>query len=345
MSKDKLLVEELLSRGADASLKATKRDIQGGADLTAKELAVAIGFKHLEVFDELDSEKEKEKKPKNHNLGEADIASSGTPQGTKRIEEVKVRVTKQDTGISEGSMMDEFSTFLNTFFPDFGKKHLKFPPGFTYDQSRIRSTSGPTDVGQSQVSGRHIGAHPAEHWARDVQALRGEEIVYDALHQAFGKRTSMMWNSFEQDTLFKIAKDCIKYDLQRARANQKSLLDVPLLPAERALQQLLGVNMTQMEKEVEEFVQEIFSENQEMSEGELFKAIDEKCKNPKKAQGGKDIRPVFELLNPTEKTHYRENMKRHIKKSFSAKGKREKKDPPKKVVSPSEFSHFITRWR
>ena len=64
MSNDKILVEELLSRGADASLKATKKDIQGGAQLTTKELAMAIGFKHLEVFDKLYSEKEKEKKTK-----------------------------------------------------------------------------------------------------------------------------------------------------------------------------------------------------------------------------------------------------------------------------------------
>jgi len=112
----------LLSRGADASLEATQRDIQGGAQLTTKELAVATGFKHLQIFDKLDSEKEKEKKPKNHNLGEADTTSWGTAQGTKRIEDVKVRVTRQDTGISKGSMTDEFSTFLNTFFPDFDKR-------------------------------------------------------------------------------------------------------------------------------------------------------------------------------------------------------------------------------
>ena len=127
-----------MSRGADASLKATKRDIQGGAQLTAKELAVATGFKHLEVFDKLDSEKEKEKKPKNHNLGEADIASLGTPQGTKRLKDVQVRVTRQDAVISDASMMYEFSKYRKTFFPDCDKKHLKFPLSFTYEKKRIR---------------------------------------------------------------------------------------------------------------------------------------------------------------------------------------------------------------
>ena len=346
MSTDKVLAEELLSRGADASLKATKRDIQGGAQLTTKELAVAIGFKHLQVFEKLDSEKEKEKKPKNHNLGEADIASSGTPQGTKSIEDVKVRVTGQDTVISEGSMMDKFSTFLNTFIPDFDKKHLKFPLSFIYDKTRIHEVDGPTDVGQNQVHETQIGAHPAKDWARHVQAMKGEELLDKALHQAFSKRTSMMWNGFEQDTLFKIAKDCIKYDLQTARANQKSLLDVPLLPGEKALQELFGVNMDQLENEVCDFVKEIFSEKQEMTEEDLATAIDEKCMNPKKTAKKKDIRPVFELLTQVEQTYYKQNLKKHIKKAFDKDNKKGKKDASKKIktVEPAELGHYLTRY-
>ena len=33
----------------------------------------------------------------------------------------------------------------------------------------------------------------------------GEEIVDDILHKAFWNRTSLMWNGFEKDKLFKIA--------------------------------------------------------------------------------------------------------------------------------------------
>ena len=166
-------------------------------------------------------------------------------------------------------MMGEFSTFLQKHFPDYDTKHLKFPPGFTYDRKRIGNVDGPTDV-----SGRQIGANRAEDRDREVRGRRGEEMLDDALHKAFGNRTSMMWNDFEQDKLFKIARDCVSYDLEKARQREKSLLDVPLLPEERALQELFGINMTQLEKEVEEFVREIFSGNQEIVEGDLVKALE-----------------------------------------------------------------------
>ena len=50
MSGDRSMVEELLKRGADQSLKATKKDVQRGAELTPHELAQATKFKHISVF-------------------------------------------------------------------------------------------------------------------------------------------------------------------------------------------------------------------------------------------------------------------------------------------------------
>ena len=338
MSGDRSMVEELLKRGADQSLKATKKDVQGGAELTPHELALATKFKHISVF------KKRAASPsppytRNHNLGRADIASSNPRTGC-RIADVKVSVTRQDTGRSEGSMMNEFSTFLKTNFKEFDSEHLKFPPGFTYDRRRMADVDGPTDV-----TGRQIGRR-TEDRDREVQSRRGEEMLDDALHKAFSKRTSMMWNGFEQDTLFKIAKDCVRHDLEKARAKESSLLDVPLLPEERALQELFGINVTQLEKEVEEFVKEIFSGNQDMTEGDLDKAIDDKCKNPKKAQNRKEIRPVFEFFSQKEKTYYRDNLKRHVKKAFITNSKKGKKGTTKNITSvkPAEFGHYIIRY-
>ena len=332
MSGDRSIVEELLARGADQSLKATKKDVQGGADLTPRELAEATKFKHIVVF-------KMSEKTKNHNLGRADIVSSN-PQTTCRIEDIKVRVTRQDTGQSDGRMMEEFSTFLKKYFKNFDSEHLKFPPGFTYDRRRMADVDGPTDV-----IGRQIGRR-TEDRDREVQGRRGEEMLDDALHKAFGKRTSMMWHEFEQDTLFKIARDCVRHDLEKARATESSLLDVPLLPEERALHKLFGINMTQLEKEVDEFVKQIFSGHQEMTEGELDKAMDDKCKSPKKTPDGVEIRPVFRLLNQTEKTYYKDHLRRHVKKAFNTNGKKGKKDTTKKItaVKPSEFEHYIIRY-
>merc|ERR1719242_2196657 len=99
-------------RGADQSLKGSKKDMQGGADLTPYGLAAATKFKHIQVF---------KKMPKNHNLGRADIPPS-IPLPSCNIEDIKVRVTRQDTQQYEVKMMGEFSTFFKNSFPGFDSK-------------------------------------------------------------------------------------------------------------------------------------------------------------------------------------------------------------------------------
>ena len=328
MSGDRSIVEELLMRGADQSLKGSKKDMQGGADLTPYDLAVATKFKHIQVF---------KKMPKNHNLGRADIPPS-IPLPSCNIEDIKVRVTRQDTQQYEVKMMGEFCTFFKNSFPGFDSKHLKFPPGFTYDKKSMGGVDGPTDV-----SGRQLGANTARERDRAVVGRRGEEMTDAALHKAFGKRTSMLWNDFEQDKLFKIARDCVRHDLDKARQRDTSLLDVPLLPDERSLQELFGIDMTQLEKEVDEFVKEIFAGNQKMAEGDLDKAIDDKCKNPKKTPERAITRPAFDLLSPKEQTDYRDKLKKHVKKVFK-KGKKDTTKNNIKDVKPAEFGHYLIRY-
>ena len=50
ISGDKVLVEELLKKGADQSVKATKRDIGEGEEFSPKEMAEVTGFRHMQVF-------------------------------------------------------------------------------------------------------------------------------------------------------------------------------------------------------------------------------------------------------------------------------------------------------
>ena len=73
--------------------------------------------------------------------------------------------------------MDEFTTFLEKFFTNFDTQHLKDPPGFKYDQNKIQEAAGPTDISQDQVEGRKVDKYAEEDRARDVQGLRGEEMV------------------------------------------------------------------------------------------------------------------------------------------------------------------------
>ena len=326
MSGDRSIVEELLMRGADQRLKGSKKAIQGGAELTPHELAVATNFKHIQVF---------KKMPTNHNLGRADIPSS-IPLTSCNIEHIKVRVTRKDTQQHEVKMMEEFSTFFRNSFSDFDSKHLKFPPGFTYDKKRMGGVDGPTDV-----TGRQIGGNRATERDREVLGRKGEEMTDDALHEAFGKRTSMMWNGFERDKLFKIARDCVKHDLETARQKDNSLLDVPLLPAEKALQEFFGINMSRLEKEVEDFVKELFSGNRDMTIGDLENAINDKCRNPKKTQDNAITRPAFELLSPRDQTDYRDKLKRHVKKAFTDK---KGKIDTTMTVEPTEFGHYLIRY-
>merc|ERR1719264_287598 len=155
-------------------------------------------------------------------------------------------------------MMGEFQNVLKQF-PNFAKDHLKFPRAFTYELNKLMGVEGPTYESQ-----RAVGSHRDR--MKAVLGLRGEEIVDDALHKAFSKRTSLMWNSLETDKLFKIAKDCVKYKLEQTKKQDVSLLNIPLLPEERNLHQLLGVDVAKIEREVDKFVKELFHDRLEMTE-------------------------------------------------------------------------------
>ena len=156
---------------------------------------------------------------------------------------------------------------------------------------------------------------------KSVLGLRGEETVDDALFKAFSKRASLAWNSLEEERLFKIAKDYVKYKLKQKKQGDESLLNTSLLPEEKHLHKLLGVDVTKLEKEVEEFLKELFNNRQEMTEKEMEAALDEKCKNPKKlhSEATEDKRPAFGQLSLSEKRFYKDNLKSHLKKAIGKK--------------------------
>ena len=91
-------------------------------------------------------------------------------------------------------------------------------------------------------------------------------------------------------------------------------MDVPLLPEERDLHKLFGVDASLLENEVKEFVKELFSGSLEMDAAGLEKALMEKCVNPAKSKEenpGPDKRPFFDKLPPIDQTYYRDNLKKH----------------------------------
>merc|ERR1712172_291617 len=366
MSNDRVLVEELLKHGANLSVKATKKGIQEGAELTPKELAEATGFRHINVFargdedqkeesevrkeenearkEENEARKEESEAPKkadNHKLGKQSINLGRTECN---IDEIKVKVTKQDTGQNEGGMMEVFLAFLYTYFPNYEKDHLKFPRAFTYDEKKIGGAHGPLDA-----SGRDAGNQKGKDRKKAILGQKGEEILDDTLHWAFQKRTSLMWNGFERDKLFKIAKDCIKFKLNEAKALDESLLEVPLLPEERELQKLFGVDASKLENDVKEFVKELFSGKEEMNSAGLDKALKEKCVNPTKLNRenpGSDKRPFFDKLDGRDQTNYAENLRKHVKKAFEPSKKKGKKDKDsaRKQVKVEEFGNYLVRY-
>jgi len=352
MSGDRVLVEELLKAGTDQSAKAKKKDVRGGAELTPKELAEATGFRHIKVFGKGDeAPKEETERPKaecnetkkadNHKIGREDIALGGTECN---INEIKVKVTKQDTGQREGGMMEEFLAFLRTYFPEFEKQHLKFPRAFEYKHKILGGVDGPLES-----SGRDVGTQRGQDREKAVLGAQGEETLDDKLHVAFQKRTSLMWNGFEKDKLFKIAKDCIKYKLKEAKAQDDSLLDVPLLPEEKEFHKLFGVDASKLENEVKEFVKELFSGSEEMDAAGLEKALMEKCASPTKLNRenpGPDKRPLFEKLGPKDQTDYRDHLKKYIKKAFDSSKKKGKKDKgsSRKLVKVNELENYLVRY-
>merc|ERR1711963_1122116 len=348
ISGDKVLVEELLKQGADQSVKATKRDIRPGEEFSPKEMAEVTGFRHMQVFmsgqDEETSngqaENSEDKRVNTYKLGQKSIVV-----GEKRcnIDDIRVKVTKQDTGQSEGGMMEEFLAFIRTYFPKFAKGHLKFPRAFVYDTNKIQAP-GPVDAAH-----RDVGQQRGKVREKANLGGKGEEIVDEVLHMAFQKRTSLMWNRFEKEKLFKIAKDCIAFKLKEARSQRESFLEVPLLPEEKELHRLFGIDASQLESDVKEFVKELFSENKEMDEAGLKRALEEKCRNPGQLNPqnpGLDKRPVFELLCGREQTNYRDNLIKHLKKAFEPSKKKGKKDKisPRKHVQEDEVGNYLTRY-
>merc|ERR1719239_860640 len=242
-------------------------------------------------------------------------------------------------------MMEEFLTFLRKYFPKFKKEHLMFPRAFSYDPN----TTGGTFVPIDQTDGRPAGNARAEDLRKAIEGRRGEAILHYVLHRAFKKRPSLMWNSFEREKLFKIAKDCIKFKLNEAKAQDASLLEVPLLPEERELQKLFGVDASKLENDVTEFVKELFSGKEEMDSAGLDKALKDKCVNPthlNRENPGPDKRPFFNKLDGGEQTNYRENLRKHIKKAFESSKKKGKKDKDsaRKVVKVEEFENYLVRY-
>ena len=270
-----------------------------------------------EESEDLSEESNATKKAHNHNLGRQSIALGSTECN---IDEIKVKVTRQDTGQHEGGMMEEFLAFLYTQFPNYETDHLKFPRAFAYDIKKIGGADGPLDA-----SGRDVGNQKGKDRKKAVLGQKGEETLDDTLHRAFQKRTSLMWNGFERDKLFKIAKDCIKFKLNQAKAQDESLLEVPLLPEERELQKLFGINASKLENDVKEFVKELFSGKDEMDSAGIEKALKDKCRNPKELNRENpepDKRPFFEKLDGKDQTNYRENLRKHIKKAFEPSKKK-----------------------
>merc|ERR1711962_1071079 len=348
ISGDKVLVEELLKQGADQSVKATKRDIRPGEEFSPKEMAEVTGFRHMQVFksgqDEETSNGQEEnienKKANTCRLGRTSIAMGGKKCN---IDGIRVKVTKQDTGQSEGSMMEEFLAFTRTYFPKFGTDHLKFPRAFLFDTKKIPAP-GPVDAAH-----RDVGQQRGEDREKAILGAKGEEKIDEVLHKVFQSRTSLMWNGFEKAKLFKIAKDCITFKLNEAKSQTESLLEMPLLPEEKELLKLFGIDASQLESDVEEFVKELFSENKELDEAGLKKALEEKCRNPAQLNPqnpGRDKRPVFEHLCGREQTNYRENLIKHLKKAFEPSKKKGKKDKssPRKHVQEDEVGNYFTRY-
>ena len=97
------------------------------------------------MADEIAAESELRKQTEIHKLGKASLVL-GSSQPVSDIDNIKVKVTRQDASQHQGSMMDEFLAFLRKYFPDFEKDHLKFPRGFEFDRKRIGDVDGPTDT-------------------------------------------------------------------------------------------------------------------------------------------------------------------------------------------------------
>ena len=105
-------------------------------------------------------------------------------------------------------------------------------------------------------------------------------------------------------------------------------MEVPLLPEERELQKLFGVDASKLENDVKEFVKELFSGKNKMDSAGLEKALTDKCRNPKefnRENPGPDKRPFFEKLDGRDQKNYRENLRKHNKKAFEPGGKKRQK--------------------
>ena len=186
MSGDRILVEELLKQGADQGVKAKKKDVQEGAELTPKELAEATGFRHMKVFMKADeskrvdqkNENDKRKKAEHHNLGRIALPTKTSELDDCKIDSIKVRVTRQDTGLHEGNMMEEFFTFLRKYFPKFDKEHLKFPGVFSFDERTFGNVHCPLDT-----DNRNAGSARAEDRKKAIEARKGELTLYNTVHR------------------------------------------------------------------------------------------------------------------------------------------------------------------
>ena len=341
---DHRMVEELIMAGADLSLTASKEDVQSGERLTPRELAEVNGFRHIRAFnhtrdacpvEELETERNAARKTKSaSNLGRS-AYTPRDPETSFDIDNVKVRVTRQDsTQHDDKPMMKEFLTFLKTAYPRFDQEFLKFPRAFQYDEKNLKDVEGPifpADINSDRE---------AQDRAKYIKGHYSEEKVYNSLHKVFQTRTSLMWHGFHVDKLFKIARDCAKYTAKEEKEKNGTRLDIPLTDPERQIHQLLGIDLEDLEDKLDTFLSEVFVSSDEISDADLQKALEEKCtkkeRDPLVKDPPKDIRPAFQHLSGKDQSNYRVRVKEHVKKGLKKK--------KMKAVKREELENFLKRY-
>ena len=219
------------------------------------------------------------------------------------LENLKVRVRRQDTTIEEVSLMEENANYLKNNYPNFTSEFNVFEEMVhsVVVEKNLKVEGFP--YASSQPDGK-------EYIFRQKGKGKCEEDKIMGWLMAEGVEGSFLWNGFKPEWICKALQQTLAFNYRQMKDNS-SELDCPLSSEEKTYYQaVLARDMGEFAATVTSFVEDIFKSKDILGIDEFKKAID----NSKE-------KPFYEELSEKAKKTLKNRIKTHITQSLKKTNK------------------------
>ena len=232
-----------------------------------------------------------------HRLGARKIAPK-TSSMSYGMENLKVRVRRQDTTIEEVSLMEEHANYLKNNYPNFTSEFNVFEEmvDSVVVEKNLKVEGFP--YASSQPNGK-------EYIFRQKGKAKCEEDKIMGWLTAKGVEGSFLWNGFKTEWICKALQQTLAFNYKQMKGNT-SELDCPLSLEEKTYyKDVLARDMEMFAATVTSLVEDIFKSKDILELDEFNKAVD-KSKE----------KPFYEELTEKARKSLKNRIKTHLKESL-----------------------------